>query len=215
MYDLIIWDFNGTIVDDVALGINSVNAMLEARCLPILRSVDEYRGKLRFPIEAYYRDLGFDFSSEPYEKLAHEWVDLYNAGEDSCPPCPGAPEAIRSLHAAGAKQIILSASEKGMLTRTLDRFGLTGYFDEIIAQDNIFAVGKIESAKAYAKTLSRSKNVRAVVIGDTMHDLESARALGADCILFTGGHGRREDIEKSGAFVADDLRQAGRIAMDG
>ena len=213
-YNLIVWDFNGTIVDDVALGINSVNTMLEKRSLPTLRDVDEYRGKLRFPISAYYSDLGFDFAKEPYDDLAHEWVDLYNAGEEKCLPCPGAPEAICAIHTAGVPQIIISASEKGMLMRTLDRFGLTGLFAQIIAQDNIYASGKLESAKAFARQMSADgRSVKMLMIGDTLHDLESAKALGADCALYTGGHGRRCDLEKSGAVLIDDLRDAIPLAL--
>ena len=80
-YTAVIWDFNGTIADDIDLGIGAVNKMLAERGLPILSTREEYRAKLRFPIKDYYADLGFDFSKEPYEKLAHEWIALYNAGE--------------------------------------------------------------------------------------------------------------------------------------
>lgn len=90
-YDLVIWDFNGTIIDDVALGISSVNTMLAKRSLPVLESADEYRAKLRFPIIDYYRSLGFDFGAEPYDVLAREWVELYNAGEDKCAACTAPP----------------------------------------------------------------------------------------------------------------------------
>ena len=205
--DLVIWDFNGTIIDDVALGIESVNTMLAARGLATISGVEEYRRRLRFPIIDYYRDLGFDFDAEPYEKLAHEWVALYNAGADRLSAVDGATEAIRAIHGAGLPQIIISASEEKMMLRALDRFGLTQYFDEIIGQDNIYAAGKLETARLFGE---RCGAKCPVVIGDTLHDFEMARSLGARCILYRGGHSSAADLERTGALVVDDLRDAAR-----
>ena len=74
IYDYCIWDFNGTLLDDVGAGISSVNTLLSERNLPVIPSVDYYRGIFRFPIIEYYKSLGFDFDSEPYEELAPKWV---------------------------------------------------------------------------------------------------------------------------------------------
>ena len=64
-YTAVIWDFNGTIADDIDLGIGAVNKMLAERGLPILSTREEYRAKLRFPIKDYYADLGFDVDMGP------------------------------------------------------------------------------------------------------------------------------------------------------
>ena len=68
-YEHIIWDFNGTLLDDVWTGIVSVNKLLEDRGLPKIASVEDYRRVFRFPIIEYYRSLGFDFDKEPYEVI--------------------------------------------------------------------------------------------------------------------------------------------------
>ena len=210
--DLVIWDFNGTIIDDVMLGIKSVNTMLAARGLRTISGVEEYRRRLRFPIVEYYRDLGFDFDAEPYEKLAHEWVALYNAGADQIEATPGAPEAIRAISEAGVPQIIISASERRMMLDALDRLGLTGYFSEIIGQDNIYAAGKLESARLFGE---RCGARRPVVIGDTPHDFEMAKALGARCVLYAGGHSDRGALERLDAQIVDDLRDAAKATLGG
>ena len=44
-----------------------------------------------------------------------------------------------------------------------------------------------------------------LVIGDTTHDYETALAIGADCILFTGGHMNRETLEKCGCVLFDSF----------
>ena len=210
-FDLVVWDFNGTIIDDVRLGIDSVNTLLAARGLPTITGVDEYRRRLRFPIIDYYRDLGFDFDAEPYEKLAHERVALYNAGADKLEATVGAREAIAAIADAGIEQMILSASERDMMIRALDRLGLTGFFGEILGQDNIYAAGKLETARAFAAGCG-AKNP--VVIGDTVHDAETARELGAQCILYTLGHSSPDDLRRTGATLVSDLRDAASLILE-
>ena len=75
--DFYIWDFNGTILDDVEVGIRSVNHLLRERGLRTIESREAYRQIFGFPVEEYYRKLGFDFEKEPYEVIAPLWVEQY------------------------------------------------------------------------------------------------------------------------------------------
>ena len=45
------------------------------------------------------------------------------------------------------------------------------------------------------------------MIGDTTHDYETARALGADCVLYAGGHQCREKLEKCSCPVIDEIEE--------
>jgi len=85
IYTDIIWDFNGTIIDDVEAGITSVNKLLFDRGLPVIQDKESYRRLFRFPIIEYYRSLGFDFNAEPYEVLAPLWVAEYLNNSKSSP----------------------------------------------------------------------------------------------------------------------------------
>ena len=73
-YTDVIWDFNGTILDDVAAGIASVNKMLSDRGLPTIKDEEHYRKIFRFPIIEYYRALGFDFIGECHRYNADYFV---------------------------------------------------------------------------------------------------------------------------------------------
>ena len=77
-YTDVIWDFNGTLLDDAGAGLACVEELLRRRGLPPLGSLARYREVFRFPIRDYYTDIGFDFSREPYEALADEWALLYD-----------------------------------------------------------------------------------------------------------------------------------------
>ena len=56
-YTHILWDFNGTILDDVSVGINAINVLLKRRKMPIIFSQEEYRAKFCFPVIDYYLSL--------------------------------------------------------------------------------------------------------------------------------------------------------------
>ena len=202
-YTDIIWDFNGTIIDDVETGINSVNTMLAERGLDTIPDKDTYRKIFHFPIEDYYRDLGFDFEREPYEVLAPIWVALYLENAKTAPLQPYVREAIELFRAKGLSQHVLSASELSMLKEQLDDFGLLDKFESVSGLDNIHARSKSELARAWKNA---HPNATALVIGDTEHDAETASLLGADCALICGGHQTKEKLlECEGAKVYNSL----------
>ena len=65
MVKTIIWDWNGTLLDDLDLSLESVNILLEERNLPAL-SVEKYKDIFCFPIVDYYVKAGFDFEKEAF-----------------------------------------------------------------------------------------------------------------------------------------------------
>lgn len=198
---LIIWDFNGTILDDMQLCRACVNELLRKYGLRELATDEEYHRVFRFPIEDYYAAAGFDFSKVPYRVLADEWVAKYEAGAPYLRAVSGVRETLEKLRTLGCRQIVLSSSERNMLLRDLARLGLTEYFDTVLGLDNVYAGGKTQMALEWAGGPLRN----AVLIGDTTHDFDTARALQARCVLFTGGHNSRAALEACGVPVVDSL----------
>ncbi len=203
-YTHLIWDFNGTIFNDVEAGIISVNKMLAERGLDVIPSVEHYRSIFDFPIEDYYRGLGFDFDAEPYEVLAPIWVALYNQNAENSQLCDGVIETMQKASELGVEQLVLSACELGMLNRYLNKLGARKYLGEVIGLDNIHARSKIAEALEWR---GRNPDARALMIGDTTHDFETAKALGADCVLFAGGHQSREKLSVCGCPVVDTISE--------
>ena len=203
-YTHLMWDFNGTIFDDAEAGIKSVNKMLCERGLAPIPSKERYQEIFDFPIEDYYRSLGFDFDKEPYEVLAPIWVDLYNMNAESAGVCEGVKETMEEVKALGIEQSVLSACEFGMLTRYLKKLGVDGYLTEVMGLDNIHARSKLALAHEWIKN---NPGARVLMIGDTTHDFETAEALGADCVLYAGGHQSRAKLEKCGCPVIDHIRE--------
>ncbi|MBQ4112515.1 MAG: HAD family hydrolase [Clostridia bacterium] len=204
-YTHLIWDFNGTILDDIRLGIDCVNEMLAPRGLPVIPDEDTYREIFGFPIDDYYRRLGFDFEKEDYDTvLAPEWVAKYLAGEGNCTVMPGVTETIQAVKALGIPQVVLSASKVQQLTGQLERLGLLGEFEEVIGLDNIHARSKKAQALEW---MAAHPDARPLFVGDTEHDADVADAVGADCLLYTGGHQSQKRLQACGKPLITDIRR--------
>ena len=203
-YTHAIWDFNGTILDDVDAGILAVNRLLSARGLPVLTDREAYYRVFHFPIRGYYEDLGFDFSVESYEALAPQWVALYLEYAAHAPLCEGVKETLEAFRERGLCQTLLSATEREMLDRQVKSLGLYTYFDGLWGRDDIHAHSKVALAIAWRHA---HPDAHAFVIGDTEHDREAAETMGADCYLVAGGHQSRETLIATGAPVFDTLTE--------
>ena len=201
-YDTLVWDFNGTLLDDVDLGILCANEMLSRRGLPVIPDRKRYFELFGFPIEDYYRRLGFDFSREPYEVLAHEWIAEYRARERDVPLRKGAADLLAAVRATGTRQAVLSATESKMLKEQLSDLGILGCFDEVVGRGDIYAPDKTGLARRWAE---ERKPGRCLLIGDTEHDLACAVAAEFDCLLVRGGHTSDADLDALDCRVLPDL----------
>ena len=204
-FDCCVWDFNGTILDDVETGMISVNKMLADRGLPTLKSKEDYYAHFRFPIVEYYRSLGFDFDREPYEVLAPIWVEQYLINVKNAPLCKGVKETLDRFKEKGIKQVIISATQLDMLKGQLSELGILGYFDEVLGLDNIHAASKVELARTWRE---RNAEKSLIFLGDTTHDWETAKAIGAECYLVAGGHQSRATLETTDAKIFTNLSEA-------
>ena len=202
-YETVIWDWNGTLFNDVEWCITVLNTMLSKRDLKPVVSISEYHSVFCFPVIEYYRNVGFDFSKEPFEDLAVEFIDLYHSGDiENCTLFPYAERVLSEIKDMGVSQVILSASKMELLELQVSRYSLGNYFDELLGISNIYAASKIDVGLEYMK---RNNSSDVVLIGDTKHDYEVAQAIGADCILIPNGHQSRETLLSCGVLVLDDI----------
>ena len=203
-YSQIIWDFNGTILNDVDIGIKSANELLEKRGIPPIKSIEEYHKAFDFPIKDYSRRIGFDFSKEPYEKIADEWFERYTFYSDEAPAVEGVFELIEYFKQSGRRQLILSASERDILEKQLTKLGLSDKFETILACDNIYAHGKTDIAREF---FGNCGAYGSVMLGDTTHDAEVARAIGAEPFLVACGHQSYEKLSQTGCRIFESMAQ--------
>ena len=146
-YDLVIWDFNGTLMDDAWLCLEVMNDMLARRGLRTL-SPQQYERYFDFPVRDYYRRAGWNFDRYPFELLSNEFMAGYHARKLECSLRPEAKAMLESLQAAGLEQAIISAAQQSMVDELLDHFGIKPYFTSVLGLDNHHAAGKLGSIRA-------------------------------------------------------------------
>jgi len=202
-YSNIIWDWNGTLFDDVNWCIECKNGMLAKRGLPTMQDVNAYHDVFCFPIIQYYRNIGFDFQQEPFEELAREYIALYHANTSgNCKLHANAKSVLTDIHNSGITQCVLSASKISNLSSQMSEFDIDDYFDEILGLSDIYAKSKVDIGMDY---MARKNITNALLIGDTVHDYEVATALGADCVLIPNGHQSRKALLSCGVPVLNDI----------
>ena len=202
--DSIIWDWNGTLLSDVELCIDSMNVLLQERDLPLL-STQIYRELFSFPVRDYYESIGFDFEKEDFSVPAHRYIELYNEGFDTCTLQTSAKKVLSYFSEKKVRQFVLSAMEHEMLLRTIEKKGITAFFEGIAGIEDFYAVSKIDQGKKLIDKHRIAKE-KVVLIGDTVHDFEVAEALGIKCILVADGHQSEERLRKTGALVIGNLK---------
>jgi phosphoglycolate phosphatase len=185
-YQHIIWDWNGTLLDDVDCCYNTIVELMERYGLGAI-SREEYLRKFRFPVTDYYRDIGFNLEVHSMEIIAQEWFAIYNKYRKDCQLFTGMKELITHLNEANISSYILTAAHEKDVHQLLQDYGIFPLFRYIYGLDNHQAVSKVARGRELLKHLPCSQN-QIVMVGDTDHDAEVALEIGIDAILLSGGH---------------------------
>jgi phosphoglycolate phosphatase len=200
----VIWDWNGTLLDDTQAGVNAVNAMLAARGLPRL-DLATYRERFGFPVKNFYRAVGFRLDAEDWDAMAREFHDRFLA-DTTIRLHPHALPALTGFQAAGVGQSVLSASEQSILDAMLADFGISGFFSSACGVDNLYGHSKREIGRALLSRF-RLDPASVLLIGDSLHDHEVSADLGTACLLIAEGHQSRARLAQSGAPVLGSLAE--------
>jgi len=199
----IIWDWNGTLLNDVHLCVDTINEMLEIRNLPLL-SIASYKDVFSFPVKDYYLKIGFDFEKEPFEIPALEFIERYNEQVSECSLQQDSIRILDYFHSIGIRQFILSAMHQEVLDDCLKHYRIDHFFEHVSGLDNHFAASKATNGHRLIAELNLDVS-ELILIGDTIHDFEVASELGCQCVLIANGHQSRAVLESTGVAVIDEL----------
>ncbi len=203
-YKHIIWDWNGTLLNDVEYCRRIINRILVENYLPEL-SLKKYREIFTFPVQNYYEAAGLDFSKTSFEVLGKDFIDEYESKKLACSLHDNAVEVLSAIHKKGIGQSVLSAYLHDNLVNILEHYNLTQYFDNIIGLDNIYAGSKTHLGLMLIEKL-KLPGEEILFIGDTLHDAEVAKAMGVECILIANGHQVKETLMVNSNFVFEELK---------
>ena len=190
----IVWDWNGTLVDDGWLFVELINKVLKKRGLKKI-TLNFYKREFCFPLEKYYQKLGFDFNIEPYEIPSMEFIDLYNKNKYRPYLYRGAIQLLEGLSHLGIKNYLLSAQNDGSLKELVSFYKLEKYFKKIRGTDNFHARGKSLVAKDILKGINSSDCT--LFVGDTNMDAAIAKKYNSQFFAVTFGHQLKNRFKKT------------------
>ena len=204
-YKHIIWDWNGTLVNDIRLVVEIMNKMLKKRNMPGI-DVKKYREIFDFPVIDYYAKLGFNFSKESFEELTVEFISEYYTRFNECKLFNEVEEVLKKIRDMGISQSILSASKEDVLIEKIKYYGIDKYFNRIIGLENHYAESKVEKGKEWIAELNLDPQ-DVLLMGDTAHDYIVSKHIGCDCLLIANGHYSYERLAKLGVDVIGTLKE--------
>ena len=204
-YKNIIWDWNGTIVDDAYLFVDIMNQTLLQHNLPII-NLKKYRSSFCFPIQKYWKKLGFVFNDRSFNVLNEQFIFDYRQRIFEPKLHKNITGVLEIIKKKGVKQFILSASEQKLLDESLEYYSLSKYFTAIVGVNNLNAVGKEKMGVEMMLKNNLSEN-ETLIIGDTEYDLNVSKTLGCDCLLLSMGHFSKNRLQKLNVPVIDNLNE--------
>ncbi|MBU1095637.1 MAG: HAD hydrolase-like protein [Bacteroidetes bacterium] len=204
-YKHIIWDWNGTLFEDVDLCCSIMNGILSRRNMSRI-TFEKYKEVFTFPVIEYYKRVGLDVSGKNWEILSNEFIDEYEARKDECGLYEKAIDILELFKSKGIKQSVLSAYSQHTLEEMINRFELSQYFIRLVGLDNIYAASKLENGIQWMNELGHSEG-EVLLIGDTVHDCEVANHIKADSLLISNGHQTKNELIKCNAVLVDNLKE--------
>jgi phosphoglycolate phosphatase len=192
VWDHVVFDWNGTLLDDVSLAVQCTNFVLRHYGVDEV-STDRYRRAFRLPIKGFYEALSITFDKVELRSLLALYASRFDGAVLDCPLVPGSRELLLHLsEELGCELSILSASQQGVLESTVRARDIAHYFRRLLGIHDTAVDGK----HVLAEQLQRASGVpptRTLYIGDTLHDANVAQSVGWDFLGYTGGH---QDLDR-------------------
>ncbi len=202
-YQHFIFDWNGTLLNDLWLAVDVIDKMLLKRGLPGMSS-ERYCEVFDFPVRDYYQNIGFDFEKESFEIVGTEFIVEYDKRQYECNLQNSAKELLDFLYDQKYHLSVLSAREQTMLVQNLKFYQIHHYFPVISGLIDHYANGKLENGLQLIENTHINPKYT-ILIGDTLHDAEVAKEMGIDCVLIASGHQAIHRLESAQVNIFTSL----------
>lgn len=180
MFKNLIFDWSGTLVDDMAPVIEATNAVLGIYGIaPYDR--EGFRRSFRLPYREFYEEL---LPGVALEELEAHFRPAFDAATSLVTVLPHAREKLEWAKARGLRMFVLTSMDADAFMKQLEEFGMKGYFEATYA-------GVLDKRELIAHILESHGLVKGetAFVGDMTHDVETARHGGISSIaVLTGYH---------------------------
>jgi phosphoglycolate phosphatase-like HAD superfamily hydrolase len=209
----LVWDWNGTVLDDFAIILRSTNDSCRDAGLPLITG-EQYRTQIKLPIRSFYADvLGRATSDEEWEFLDHTFHAYYVRYEKEARLSDGLPDLFRDWAGKGHSQSLLSMYHHDKLVPVVEHHGIAGHFALVQGTTPPRPERKAAHLADHLKQLGVDP-ARAVLIGDSPDDAHAAEAVGARAVLYSGGFAAVASLRATGAPIVDTLADAVALVVE-
>lgn len=203
----IVWDWNGTLLNDFVEVVRAANAEL-ARLGAEPLAADDYRARFTRPVRAFNESvLGRALSDEEWELLDQRFHDSYAQAQPRCALAEGAPVALRRAADAGMTQSLLSMAPHDHLLSALEPYDIAHFFVRVDGNTGPAGAPKERSLRRHLQELGLD-SADVWLVGDSVDDALAARAVGAQVVLVESGSCQTADLLEQYADVVSTVTQA-------
>ncbi|MFB6784219.1 MULTISPECIES: HAD family hydrolase [unclassified Streptomyces] len=208
----LVWDWNGTLLDDNDAVVGATNAAFAEVGLEPL-TLEQYREMYCIPIPRFYERLMGRLPTEAeWERMDGIFHRYYTEQRVACGLTAGAAELLAQWQLAGRSQSLLSMYVHEQLVPVVRGYGIERHFTRVDGRTGPSGGSKAQHMERHLAALDGISPERTVVIGDAVDDALAAAHVGAGAVLYTGGSHSRASLEAAGVPVVDSLGEAVELA---
>lgn len=196
----IVWDWNGTLQDDLSVSMAALNHTLKSLGRPIV-DADRYRACFDVPIVRMYRNLGLN-----EDEIAHclkpehnSYFDIYDRLIEAVDFRHGARDVLDFASAFDVLHVILSNHLVDVIHKDLTRLKKREAFKDILAwpdRKSQFAHPKGDFLCAYMERNGLMAQ-NGIIVGDTPEEVKAARQHGLVSVALSGGYNSLALLEEA------------------
>jgi len=203
-FDLIVFDWDGTLMDSTAHIARSIQAACRDLGLPVPAD-DAARYVIGLGLRDALQIAAPSLDPADYPRLAERYRFHYLVKDAQTELFAGVRELLDELRAQGYLLAVATGKSRVGLNRALDEVRLTSVFDGTRCADETFS--KPHPAMLHELTRELGQDLlRTVMIGDTTHDLQMATNAGAAGVAVTyGAHPADALVKLEPRFVAESV----------
>jgi len=208
----LVWDWNGTLLDDVQAVLGATNAAFAEVDLEPL-TLEQYRETYCVPIPKFYeRLMGRLPTPAEWERMDGLFHRHYTERRAACGLTEGVEELLARWRTGGRSQSLLSMYGHEHLVPVVRGYGIERHFVRVDGRTGPSGGSKAQHMERHFAVLGDIAPESAVVIGDAVDDAVAAAQVGARAVLYTGGSHSRSSLEAAGVPVVDTLAEAVALA---
>ena len=195
-YEMIVFDWDGTLMDSAALIAHAVQAA--ARDLGLTPPSDERaRHIIGLGLQDALRHAVPELSAEHYPAMAARYRHHYLSGDEGLALFPGAAELVRQLHARGRTLAVATGKSREGLDRALESSGLGPFFHATRCASECHSKPHPQMLEELLEETGVAAG-QALMIGDTTHDLQMAQNAGVDALAVAYGAHPEAELRAAG-----------------